>query len=92
MDVTAVILCLAFQNININNNNNNNNNNDIMTIVKTTMYRMYSPETKEIVAINKYKMSKEVTFGRNKATLLLADKCGIKVFYVDTYICVLINI
>jgi hypothetical protein len=59
MDVTAVILCVAFQNININNNNNNNNN-DIMTTVKTNMYRMYSPGTKQTVTVNKYKMSKEI--------------------------------
>jgi hypothetical protein len=86
MHATAVILFLALQNININNNNNN------MTIVKTTMYRMYGPETKEIVAINKYKMSKDVTLGRNKAIVLTGDKCEIRVFYVDTRICVLINI
>jgi hypothetical protein len=88
MDVTVVTLLSAFQNI---NNNNNNNNND-MTIVKTTMYGMYGPETKEIVAINKYKISKEVTFGRNKAIMLLGDKLEIRDFYVDTCICVLINI
>ena len=29
-----------------------------MTIIKTTMYRIYGPETKEIVDINKYKMNK----------------------------------
>jgi len=53
---------------------------------------MYGSEAKEIVAINKYKMSKEVRFGRNKAIILLGDKCEIRDFYVDTCICVLINI
>jgi hypothetical protein len=63
-----------------------------MATVKSTMYRMYGPETKEIVAINKYKISKEVTFGRNTVIMLLGDKCEIRDFYVDTYICVLVNI
>jgi len=56
------------------------------------MYGIYGPETKEIVAINKYTMNKEVTFGRNKTIMLLGDKCEIRDFYIDTCICVLINI
>ena len=89
MDATSVTLFLTFQNI---NNNNNNNNNDNMTIVKTTLYRLYGPGTKQIVATNKYKMSKEVIFGRNKAVMLLGDKCEIRDIYVDECIRDLINI
>jgi hypothetical protein len=41
---------------------------------------MYGPETKETVGMNRYKMSKEVTFGRNEAIMLLGEKCEIRVF------------
>jgi hypothetical protein len=63
-----------------------------MIIVKITMYRINGPGTKEIVAINGYKMSKEVAFGRNKAIMLLGDNCEIRDFYVDTCICDFINV
>jgi hypothetical protein len=41
-----------------NNNNNNNNNNDM--IIVRTIVRMHGPGTKQIVTINKHKMSKEI--------------------------------